>query len=237
MAHGSFIPAAVSRQMRSREKPLWIGKPIPLKFAIKEGWATFVFGLPWTAAAVYWVFAAMGSGNMIFALIGVPLVAIGLYFLTTPLQEYKRARRTIYIVSNQRLIILNGLWRPTVESFAPSKIGSLEIDAAQDGSGSIIFHERREWRKNGGWFFSKIGFKAIPRVREAEDQILKLKGQGRREKSPKASAQEPSPGPVEYYRGYEIERIGDNCCVGNDTFADSASAKAHIDANWARSGQ
>lgn len=233
MAHVSFIPAAVSRQMRSREKPLWIGKPIPLKFAIKEGWATFVFGLPWTAAAVYWVFAAMASGNLIFALIGVPLVAIGLYFLTTPLQEYKRARRTIYIVSNQRLIILNGLWRPTAESFAPSEIGSLETDAAQDGSGSIIFHERREWRKNGGWNFSKIGFKAIPHVRQAEEHILKLKVQGTRVVSP----QEPSPDSVEYYRGFEIERVGENCCVGNATFADSASAKAHIDANWARSGQ
>ena len=233
MAHISFIPMEVSRQMRSREKPLWIGKPIPLKFALKEGWPTFLFGLPWTAAAVYGIYWAVEIGNMTFVLIGVPFVAMGLYFLTSPLQEYWRARRTTYIVSNQRLIILGGLWRPSTESFAPSNIGSLDIDRAQDGSGSIIFHERREWRKNGGWNFSKIGFKAIPRVGDAEEQILRLKGQGKRE----ASAEQGFQDRVEKYRGFEIEHVGDNCCVGNDTFAESANAKAHIDAIWARSGQ
>lgn len=233
MARVSFIPMVVSRQMRSREKPLWIGKPIPKKFAIKEGWSTFLFGIPWTAVALYWEFWAIESGNMIFVLTGVPFVAIGLYFLTSPLQEYWRARRTTYIVSNQRLIVLNGLWRPTTESFAPSDIGSLDVNAAHDGSGTIIFQETREWRGQGGWFLRKIGFKAIPQVRQAEDQILKLKGQGRRE----ASSEEPSLDGVENYRGYKIERVGDKCCVGDATFADSASAKAHIDANWARSGQ
>ena len=223
----------VSRQMRSREKPLWIGRPIPMKFAIKEGWSTFLFGLPWTTGAVYWEYVAIKSGNMILALVGLPLVAMGLYFITRPLQEYWRARRTTYVVSNQRLIILNGLLGPSIESFAPAEIGSLAIDAAQDGSGSIIFQEKREWSGQGGWFFRKIGFKAIPRVGEAEDHILTLKGQVKPEESP----QDQSHHPVENYRGYTIERVGDNCSVGDQTFVDSASAKAHIDANWARSRQ
>ncbi len=233
MASVSFIPMEVSRQMRSREKPLWIGKPIPKKFAVKEGGSTFLNGIVLIAVAVYWEIGAIESGNLISVLIGVPFVAIGLYFMTAPIQAYWRARRTTYIVSNQRLIILNGLWRPSIESFAPSNIGSLDIDTAADGSGSVIFQERREWRRQGGLFFRKIGFISIPQVREAEDHILKLKGQRRRE----ASSRERSQDSVEYYRGYKIVHAGDSCCVGDDTFVDSASAKAHIDANWARSQQ
>jgi hypothetical protein len=137
------------------------------------------------------------------------------------------------VVSNQRLIILNGLLRPSIESFAPAEIGSLKIEAAADGSGSIIFQEGREWWGRGGQSLRKIGFKAIPQVREAEEHILKLKGQVRSEESPGDRSQQA----VENYRGYTIERVGDNFRVGDETFVDSASAKAHIDANWARSRQ
>ncbi len=233
MASVSFIPMEVSREMRSREKPLWIGRPIAKKFALEEGWRTFAFGIPWTAAALYMGYQGAQSGSMLTVAVAIPLVAIGVFFLTAPVQEYWRARRTTYVVSNQRLIILNGLWRPSIETFDPSDIGSLDVHAAGDGVGSIIFLEKREWRAQGGWLVTKIGFKAIAGVTEAKNQILNLKGQGRRE----APAGEPSQNVVEDYRGYRIEYTGDKYCVGEDSFADSLSAKAHIDANWARSRQ
>ena len=78
MANVSFIPIEVSRQMRSREKPLWIGKPIPRKFALKEGWSALLNGIVLIAVAVYWEIGAIQSGNMVSVLIGVPFVAIGL---------------------------------------------------------------------------------------------------------------------------------------------------------------
>jgi hypothetical protein len=233
MASVSFIPIEVSREMRSREKPLWIGKPVPKRFAIKEGWQTFLNGAFLIALVVYLELEAIESGDMVSILIGVPFAALGLYFISAPVREYWRARRTTYVVSNQRLIILNGLLRPSVESFAPSEIGSLEIDAAGDGSGSLIFQERRDWRGQGGWFARKIGFKTIRHVREAEEHIMKLKGQV----SSEATSPDQSRHAVEKYRGYTIERVGDNFRVGKETFVDSASAKAHIDANWARSRQ
>ena len=237
MASVSFIPIEVSREMRSREKPLWIGRPIAKKFALKEGWRTFAFGIPWTAAALYFLYQAAQSGDMMTVAFALPLAVIGVFFLTAPVQEYWRARRTTYVVSNQRLIILNGLWRPSVETFDPSEIGSLDIDAADDGVGSIIFLEKREWRAQGGWMMTKIGFKAIAGVADAKDQIHILKGQSQRGSKRDEPPGEPSQDVVENYRGYQIECIGDRYCVGDDSFADSPSAKAHIDANWARSRQ
>jgi hypothetical protein len=233
MASLSFIPIEVSKEMRSREKPLWIGKPNPKRFAVKEGWRTCANGALLIALVVYWGGAAIESGDMVAMFSGAAFVALGLFFMSAPLRAYLRARRTTYVVSNQRLIILNGLLRPSIESFAPAEIGSLKIEAAADGSGSIIFQEGREWWGRGGQSLRKIGFKAIPQVREAEEHILKLKGQVRSEESPGDRSQQA----VENYRGYTIERVGDNFRVGDETFVDSASAKAHIDANWARSRQ
>ena len=106
---------------------------------------------------------------------GVPFVLVGLWLLTSPLWEYWRARRTIYVVSNQRLLILNGLLRPSRRSFAPTDIGSVEVVTGHDGVGSIIFSRERESDGEGGWNVKKIGFKAIPHVREVEEHIVLLK--------------------------------------------------------------
>lgn len=229
----SFIPIEVSRQMRSREKPLWIARPMPGMFAFNEGWRSFLNGVVLMGLVAYWQYGAIKSGDTVSMLIGLPFAALALYFMSAPVQEYMRARRTIYVISNQRLIILNGLFRPSVESFSPSEIGSLQLDIGADGSGNIIFQEKRDWRGQGGHFLRKIGFKAIAGVREARDHIFELKGQIKGG----ADLGEGTRREVERYRGHEIEHLGDTYRVGEDSFADSANAKAHIDAIWARSGQ
>lgn len=163
--------------MRAGEKTRWVGFPIPTKFAIKQGLPSFILGIPWTAFVVFWESAAIKSENLLLTLWGIPFSAIGLYLLTTPLWEYLRARRTIYVVSNQRLFILSGLLRTTRRSFAPPDIGSVEVDAGHNGVGSIIFSREREKDGEGGWNVKKIGFIAIPQVREVEGHILLLKEQ------------------------------------------------------------
>ncbi|WP_374331975.1 hypothetical protein [Aestuariivirga sp.] len=170
-------PAEVGREMRAGEKSQWVGYPIPTKFAIREGVPSFLFGIPWTGFVVFWESRAIESGNIFMLLWGVPFAVVGLYLLTRPLWEYLRARRTIYVVSNQRLIILNGLLRPSRRSFTPPDIGSVEVDADRDGVGNIIFSRERESDGEGGWNVKKTGFIAIPHVREVEEHILLLKEQ------------------------------------------------------------
>jgi hypothetical protein len=171
------IPDEVERELRAGEKTQWIGHPIPAKFAIKEGTPIFLFGIPWTAFVVFWESMAIKSGSLFMPLWGVPFVVVGLYMLTSPLWEYLRAQRTIYVVSNQRLLILSGLLRRSRRSFAPPDIGSVEVDTDHDGVGSIFFSRERESDGEGGWKVNKIGFKAIPHVRQVEEYIMLLKEQ------------------------------------------------------------
>ncbi len=233
MGSVSFIPIDVSRQMRSREKPLWIARPIPLKFAIAEGGRSVLNGLLLLGFAGYVAYDAYRFGEPPYLWIALGFAAIGLYLLARPIVEHLRAKRTTYVITNQRLIILDGLWRPTVESFAPSEIGSLAVRAGPDGSGTIIFHERRDWLGHAGRFYKKIGFKAVAGVEEAVKLIQELKGQAQPQNSPGGTGRTV----VERYRGYEIVKAGDSYRVGDDSFADAAAARAHIDANWTRSEQ
>ena len=177
-------PDEVAREMRAGETTRWVGYPIPTKFAIKDGIRNFLFGIPWTAFVVFWESAVIKSGSVFMTLWGVPFVVVGLYLLTSPVWEYLQARRTVYVVTNQRLIILNGLLRPSRRSFAPPDIRSVEVVAGHDGVGSIVFSRERDSDGEGGWNVRKIGFMAIPHVREVEEHILLLKEQNMNLASP-----------------------------------------------------
>lgn len=233
----SFIPINVSREMRSREKPLWIGKPDPLKLAMMDSGSTTLNGIFFLGFGAYLAYTAGHTEATLPIVAAFVCFGFAIYFLSMPVLEYLRAKKTLYVVTNQRIIILNGLWRPTVDSFAPSEIGSIHIRVAPDGSGTVIFQERRSWLAQGGRMFKTIGFKAVADVREAEKHIRELKGQASPDEGPDAEADKERSAWVERYRGYQIERVGQTYRVGDDVFIDSASAKAHIDANWRRSQQ
>ncbi len=81
------------------------------------------------------------------------------------------------MVTNQRVLILNGVLRHSQKAFAPSDLGHLDVERKRDGSGTIILSEEREKDGEGGWLITKIAFKAIPNVREAEEHIEALQDQ------------------------------------------------------------
>jgi hypothetical protein len=175
------FPDEVERAMRAGEKILWIGYPIPTKFVFRGGIRGFLFvilfGSYWIAFCGFAEYDAIKSGNLFMQLWVVPFVIVGLFILTCPLWVYLRARRTIYVVSNQRLLILNAFPLQSIRSFAPADIGFVEVDARYDGIGSIIFSRTREPDPEGGWIIKEIGFIAISNVREAAKHVVLLKEQ------------------------------------------------------------
>ncbi len=176
MAEITHIPEDVRHELRADETPKWIGYPIPKQYAIQEGLKECLIGIPFTAFAVFWTSQAAKSDSLLFQLWGYPFILVGLYLLAHPLLEYWRALRTIYVVTNQRVLILNGVLRHSKKVFAPSNLGDFDVERKHDGSGNIILSEERK-RGEHGWYTVKIGFKAIPNVREAEEHIEALQDQ------------------------------------------------------------
>ncbi len=170
------IPEDVRHELRADETPKWIGYPIPKRYAIQEGLVPCLIGIPFTAFAVVWTLLAMKSESLLSPLFGIPFILIGLYLLANPLLKYWRALKTVYVITNQRLLILNGVLRPSQKAFAASDLGHLDVERKQDGSGNIIMAEEHRQAGGGSWTV-EIGFKAIPDVREAEEHIEALKNQ------------------------------------------------------------
>ncbi len=177
MAEITDIPEDVRHELRADETPKWIGYPSPKRYAIEEGLVRCLFGIPFTGFAVVWTSLAMKSESLFTSLWGFPFILVGLYMLANPLLEYWRALRTVYVVTNQRVVILDGVLRHSQKAIAPSDLGHLDVERKRDGSGNIFFLEEREKDGEGGWPITKISFKAIPNVREAEEHIEALKNQ------------------------------------------------------------
>ena len=83
--------------------------------------------------------------------------------------------RTVYVATDQRLMILNGLIGGTAQSFEPEEIGRINRTERSDGSGSLVFRRQRYRDSEGDLQTKKFGFFAIPEVREAERHLVILK--------------------------------------------------------------
>ena len=94
------LEGKVNRELESGERILWMEQPIPRYFtAISTG--AFLFAIPWTAFAVFWICGASGfripdfskGGFSFFPLFGLPFVLIGIAMLGTVIAyELNRAR-------------------------------------------------------------------------------------------------------------------------------------------------
>ncbi len=169
------VPEFVRRQLRSGESPRWIGRPDPKRFALRKGAANFLFGIPFTGVALYMVFWALASGDWQGELAGLALLAVSVTLLASPLWYALVGSRTVYVATDQRLMILNGLIRGTAQSFEPEEIGRIDRTERSDGSGSLVFRRQSYRGSEGDWHTKKSGFFAIPEVREAERHLVALK--------------------------------------------------------------
>jgi hypothetical protein len=145
----SFHDLESQRQMESElqrgEKVLWIGQPRPGRVMLST-LPIFLFGIPWTAFAVFWVGMALflgggvakgpdpGAGrwlSLCFPLFGVPFVLVGLGMLSAPWWARRRAKRSCYAVTNQRAIVRQAgvFGGVAVRSFGPDQL----LDSREEG--------------------------------------------------------------------------------------------------------
>jgi hypothetical protein len=176
-----ILPPEIQQQlqgeMRAGEKQIWAAQPLPGLYRL-QSIGFFIFGLPWTAFAIFWVVSAAGitshglSGFGFFPLFGVPFVLIGFAMLSSPFWLGKIASRTVYAITNQRAIVMTakafgGL---TIQSFEPQRLTSITRNQRADGSGNLVFEQFTQ-RVGTGTTTVRRGFIGIENVRQVEDLI------------------------------------------------------------------
>jgi len=100
-------------------------------------------------------------------------IIVGACLLLSPVWAYWRALRTVYVITDQRAILIVAPWRRTVHSFVGQHL--IDIHRVEDdgGRGDIVFHREARSGKRGDSYYD-IGFLGIERVREVEDSLRKL---------------------------------------------------------------
>ena len=95
------LRAVVSEEVDGGEQITWIGQPLPRRFA-KRSLPIVLFGIPWTAFAVFWIAGAAGfkppnfqQPMDLFPLFGIPFLLIGFGMLSARLWMGRKAKRAV----------------------------------------------------------------------------------------------------------------------------------------------
>ena len=175
----------VDAELDAGERIVWLGQPVAALMA-RQAWPVVLFGVPWTAFAIFWTLGAAGmigrhgtSGGSatgwfayVFPLWGLPFIAIGFAMLTAPYWAARTARQTIYALTDRRAIVwqAKGWGKFEVHNFQPERLTSMTRKQRGDGSGDLIFEQFQE-RNGSGTTTIRRGFMAVPDVQEVEDLI------------------------------------------------------------------
>jgi hypothetical protein len=171
----------VRAELRDGERLLWAGQPRPGRFA-RLAWLDVIFGIPWTltmiALLAFLIYtnlqdaprAQPAAPRWAGLVVLIPFLLIGFAHLSAPYWAKRRARRTVYAITDRRVIVWEGKkFRPAkVHSLSPAELTRLHRVEHSGGVGDLIFDDCGEVRH---WTGSSRKFVAIDGVREVEDLV------------------------------------------------------------------
>ncbi len=171
----------LERELQAGESVIYKGMPIP-RFFRAETFGIFLFAIPWTAFAIFWMCGAAGfkipdfsngfSPFMLFPLFGLPFVGIGIGMLSSPFFSYWQETKTIYAITNKRIIIISGIRTIEIQSYALDKLEGI-VRRERGAKGDLIFSYKRWKDSDGDHRTQEIGFFNILDVVTAQRTLQK----------------------------------------------------------------
>jgi hypothetical protein len=188
------LQTLVENELADGETIAWMGQPVAKIFS-RQYLPIVFFGIPWTAFAIFWTVAAAGfqvpvfqNLEDLFALFGVPFILVGLGMLSSPLWALRNARKTVYVITDLRAIVIEGRFRShRFRSFAPDQLRRLTRQQNSDGSGDIIFERIFSHMNEGKAESQEVGFRGLgpdPGVKYVEDLLRELAATAHTDKKP-----------------------------------------------------
>ncbi|MFA6280273.1 MAG: hypothetical protein WC612_05735 [Bdellovibrionales bacterium] len=187
MAEAPIQTELVQAELSGGERLLWTGRPLAFRVFMST-LIIYLFAIPWTAFSLFWEAMAislwftkagdkmpegMGRAVMIvFPLFGLPFIAVGFFMLARPFIEGRRARKTIYAITDRRaLVIRQGALREVASYSFDSSEFEISRKERADGSGSLFFASSQMVGKAGNSRLTKKGFEHIGDVRQVEEKL------------------------------------------------------------------
>ncbi len=129
----------ITPELDSSEKLLWTGQPRTGVFFRGADAFLIPFSILWCGFAIFWEFMVIRSNApLLFRLWGIPFVIIGLYFVFGRFWvEALQRKKTFYGLTNERIIIISGLFTRKVKSLSLRNLSEVSLSEKADKSGSI----------------------------------------------------------------------------------------------------
>jgi len=77
-----------------------------------------------------------------FPLFGVPFILVGFGMLSGPIWAYRKALKTVYVVTNRRAITLDGGRTVAIRSYPPDRLADVYRKERKDGTGDVLISRR-----------------------------------------------------------------------------------------------
>ncbi|HYI09775.1 MAG TPA: PH domain-containing protein [Thermoanaerobaculia bacterium] len=146
------VEQQLTRELGRDERLLWSGRPRQGVMLRAADAFLIPFSLLWCGFAIFWEATALASpAPFFFKLWGIPFVLVGLYMVFGRfIADSVERKHTIYGLTNERIIIIGGLFKRTVKSLSLRTLSDVVLAERPDGRGTITLG-----RAEGvGWFGS-----------------------------------------------------------------------------------
>ena len=164
----------IHAQLGPGERLLWSGQPRQGLVIRPSDAYTIPFSLMWAGFAIFWESMVIKSGApFFFKLWGIPFVLAGLYFVFGRfIIDARQRSRTFYGVTNERIIIVSGLFNKSIKSLNLRTLADVSLNQRADGSGTITFApsiQQRPWWLNAGAGMPARGQQTTPELEMIEE--------------------------------------------------------------------
>jgi hypothetical protein len=175
------------------EKLLWAARPDRRIHALLS-FAVWIFAIPWTAisllfvamplASLYEAYAGYSIGApkgtptgiaVFIALFAAPFVAIGVGMLMVPWFTFRKGRRTLFVLTDRRLTVLEGGRTVSVTNIRPEDISGFTRKERPDGRGTLVIEQGYERDSEGDRVRKSTEFGVIESVRKVEEMVRAMK--------------------------------------------------------------
>jgi hypothetical protein len=186
-------PREIARQeLQPGEHLVWAGRPGP---AAQPAWQLDRTSLLIAAgpflAAVFLLWQAVGSAGawaaFLFLAAGILMLCIALSPLVALWRAVRRVRRTVYAITDRRLLVLPGGSRRALRAFPPEDLDDPEVRDRDDGRGDVIFAtvpEIRQTRQGRQTRLAEAAFTDIADAQRVAREIARLKARVPAERAP-----------------------------------------------------
>jgi hypothetical protein len=145
---------SIAAALHPGERVLWQGRPSP-RVAIRGRLVVNVLvGGAFVALVVALAIrTGFGAQTPIYAV----LLGLGLWQVARPLRFYLMAARTLYAVTDKRVLIVTGAKAAEQHSIAPEQIREVLIHAFRDGKGHVYLAPNRTGRRQVR--YDRVGYR------------------------------------------------------------------------------